>query len=65
MSRKARRGSAGFFRRAFLVLVLAGLMAGGWYWQRYSRFADAPLAGIEAGDSLVVERGDSLASVLR
>ena len=67
MSRRgARRAkSGGFFRRAFLLLLVAALVAGGWYWQRYRSFADAPLAGLEAGDSLVVERGDSLASVLR
>ena len=67
MSRRgARRAkSGGFFRRAFLLLLVAALVAGGWYWQRYRSFADAPLAGLEAGDSLVVARGDSLASVLR
>jgi UPF0755 protein len=48
-----------------LLLLVAALVAGGWLWQRYQGFADAPLAGIEAGDSLVVARGDSLASVLR
>ena len=64
--RRARHAkSGGFFRRAFLLLLVAALVVGGWYWQRYRSFADAPLAGIEAGDSLVVERGDSLASVLR
>ncbi|HWS77812.1 MAG TPA: hypothetical protein VN205_05475, partial [Thermomonas sp.] len=66
MSRRARRrGPGGFFRRALLVLLVAAVLAGGWYWQRYQGFADAPLAGIESGDSLVVERGDSLGSVLR
>lgn len=64
--RRSRRGrGGGLFRRAFLLLVVAALLAGGWYWQRYRTFADAPLAGIEAGDSLVVQRGDSLGSVLR
>jgi UPF0755 protein len=66
MSRRRRRAPAGgFFRRAFLLLLVAAVLAGGWYWQRYRSFADAPLAGIEAGDSLVVQRGDSLGSVLR
>lgn len=66
MSRHPRRDAAGgFFRRAFLLLLVAAVVAGGWYWQRYKGFADAPLAGIEAGDSLVVQRGDSLGSVLR
>lgn len=66
MSRQRRRNDAGgFFRRAFLLLLVAAVLAGGWYWQRYKSFADAPLAGIEAGDSLVVQRGDSLGSVLR
>lgn len=66
MSRQRRRKNAGgFFRRAFLLLLVAAVVAGGWYWQRYKSFADAPLAGIEAGDSLVVQRGDSLGSVLR
>ena len=66
MSRRLRRAPAGgFFRRAFLLLLVAAVLAGGWYWQRYRSFADKPLAGIEAGDSLVVQRGDSLGSVLR
>jgi UPF0755 protein len=66
MSRQRRRAAVdGFFRRAFLLLLVAAVLAGGWYWQRYKSFADAPLAGIEAGDSLVVQRGDSLGSVLR
>ena len=66
MSRRRRRAPAGgFFRRAFLLLLVAAVLAGGWYWQRYRNFADGPLAGIEAGDSLVVQRGDSLGSVLR
>ncbi len=66
MSRCSHRGRAGgFFRRAFLLLLIVALIVGGWLWQRYQGFADKSLAGIEAGDSLVVERGDSLASVLR
>ena len=66
MSGRSRGGrSGGSVRRAFLLLLVAALVAGGWLWQRYQGFADAPLAGIEPGDCLVVERGDSLASVLR
>ncbi|RZA19955.1 MAG: endolytic transglycosylase MltG [Lysobacteraceae bacterium] len=66
MTRRSPRGKdGGSFRRVFLLLLLAALVAGGWLWQRYRGFADAPLAGIEAGDSLVVERGDSLDKVLR
>jgi UPF0755 protein len=48
-----------------LVVLLAMLAAGGWLWQRHAGFADAPLSGIEAGQTLVVERGDSLPVVLR
>lgn len=61
----SRARAGGFFRRAFLVLLLAAMAVGAWYWTRYQGFADAPLAGIEAGDSLVVARGDSLDKVLR
>lgn len=43
-----------------LLLALAAGAAGWWAWSGYQRFADAPLPGIEAGDSLVVERGDTL-----
>ena len=61
----SRAQARGFFRRAFLVLLLAAVAVGAWYWTRYQGFADAPLAGIDAGDSLVVKRGDSLDKVLR
>jgi UPF0755 protein len=45
------------------LLVLAAVLA---YWavQRYAGFADAPIAGLAAGDSLVLQRGDSFATVL-
>jgi UPF0755 protein len=63
--RRSRRGKTeGFFGRAWLLLLLAALAAGGWYWQRYRSFADAPLAGIGAGGSLEVARGDNLDRVL-
>ena len=55
-------------RRALGVLfVLSALLAGAaayWLYDRYTGFADAPLSGIEAGDTLQVERGDSFRRVL-
>jgi UPF0755 protein len=58
-SRKSRMGGL------FLILLIALGAAGFWAWQRYTGFADAPLSGIEAGETVVVERGDSLPAVLR
>jgi UPF0755 protein len=49
------------------LFVLSALLAGGvayWAWERYTSFADSPLSGIESGDSLLVERGDSFKRVL-
>ena len=60
MSRKRKRGFGWLF-------VLSALLAGaGGYWlvARYLAFADTPIAGIDAGDSVVVARGDSFVSVL-
>ena len=55
-------------KRAFgLFFVLSALLAGAaayWAWDRYTGFADAPLSGIDAGESLVVARGDSFKRVL-
>lgn len=51
--------------KLIFVLLLAALAAGGWWlWQRYTGFADAPLSGLEPGETLVVESGDSFAGVL-
>ena len=51
-------------KRIFMVLfVLSALAAGAggyWAWNTYQGFANAPLAGVEAGDTLIVERGDTL-----
>lgn len=50
-----------------LLFVLSALVAGGvsyWAVTQYLGFADAPIAGLEAGDSIVVEPGDSFAKVL-
>ena len=51
----------------FLVFVLTALLAGAvawWAFDRYTGFADAPVAGLQGDASLVVERGDSFAGVL-
>lgn len=61
MSRKSGRRLGGFL--FVLLLIAAGV--GAYLWQRYTSFADAPLAGLEAGESLVVERGDSLPAIVR
>jgi UPF0755 protein len=52
--------------RAFFVLsaLLIGAFAY-WAWDRYTGFADTPLAGVQAGDSVVVEQGDSFARMLQ
>jgi UPF0755 protein len=57
-----KRASFGGF--VLLLLIVLGA-AGFWAWQRYTGFADAPLAGIDEGETLIVKRGDALPSVLR
>jgi UPF0755 protein len=50
-----------------LLFVLSALVAGAaafWLYDRYAGFADAPLSGIAAGDTVAVERGDSFRRVL-
>ena len=49
-------------------LALFALLAGGaayWTWDRWQDFQHEPLAGVDAGDGYVVERGDSFARVLQ
>lgn len=48
-----------------LLLLLAAVAGGAWVWQRYDSFANQPIAGLQAGDAVVVESGDSFARVLR
>ena len=58
---KRRHGLRVFF-------VLSALLIGAfayWAYDRYTGFADVPLSGLEAGDSVVVESGDSFAKVLQ
>jgi len=56
----------GFGLRAFVILsaLLVGAFAY-WAYDRYAGFIDAPLSGLEKGESLLVERGDSFARVLQ
>lgn len=60
MSKKKRRFGLLFVLSALLAGVAAYVL-----WQRYTGFADAPVSGIEAGETLLVERGDSFPQVLR
>jgi UPF0755 protein len=51
-----------------LLFVVTALLAGAlgyWGFDRYLGFADAPLAGLQPGQTLLVEPGDSLPTVLR
>lgn len=49
------------------LFVLSALLVGAfayWAFDRYDGFVDAPLSGLQAGERLVVARGDSFAKVL-
>lgn len=59
MSRKRRIG-AFFVFSALLAGVAAAVL-----WQRYTGFADTSVAGIDAGETVLVEHGDSFKQVLR
>jgi UPF0755 protein len=68
-SRRSRRQpgprrSRGISRIFVLVVLLVLAGTAFWAWQRYTGFADAPMAGIAQGETLVVQRGDSLAKVV-
>lgn len=58
---RRRRGIGAFL--ALLALFAGG--AGYWAWDRWQGFQQDPLAGLEAGDGYVVERGDSFVRVLQ
>ncbi len=62
MSRKRKRR---FGSVSFLILMMIAGASAFWLWQRYTSFADAPLTGLEVGESVIVERGDSLPVVVR
>ncbi|MDQ3617236.1 MAG: endolytic transglycosylase MltG [Pseudomonadota bacterium] len=52
------------FGFVFLIVLLASAAAAFVLWQRYTGFADAPLSGLQAGESVIIEPGDSLPVVL-
>lgn len=60
MSKRKRRFGALFVFSALLAGVAAYAL-----WQRYLGFADAPVAGIEPGETVVIERGHTFPQVLR
>jgi UPF0755 protein len=54
-------------RRFGLLFIITALLAGAFgYWTitRYLGFADTQMAGLDAGDTVLVQRGDSLVTVL-
>ena len=61
MSRSKQRGRFRIFMA--LLALLAGFAAFA-LWQQYRAFGTSPLEGLEAGQSVVVEQGDSFATVL-
>lgn len=62
MSRPRKGGAT--LRMLFVLSALCVGVVAYWGWHRYTSFVDAPLSGVEAGETLVVERGDSFARVL-
>ena len=71
MSRRRKRGRrtggmklAGMAKLVFVLLLVALGVGGAWTWQRYTGFADRPMTGLQTGETLMVERGDSLPRVL-
>ncbi|HEX7801469.1 MAG TPA: endolytic transglycosylase MltG [Pseudoxanthomonas sp.] len=64
MSPSSKRGCRVILFALLLLLAIAAA-CGAWLWQRYTGFSDQPIAGLQAGDSVVVASGDSFPSVLR
>jgi UPF0755 protein len=64
-TRKRSKSKFGLFSLVLMTIVVlvAGAVLFGY--RHYTRFADAPIAGIEAGDSVTVAPGDSLPTVVR
>ena len=63
-----RRGTQKSGKRSFgMLFVMSALLAGAlgyWAVNHYLRFANTPIAALQPGDTVVVERGDSLVTVL-
>ena len=64
MSHPRKRRTGALLISILLVTVLAALAVAAFGWHRYQVFADAPLAGVQAGDSISVQPGDSLPAVV-
>ena len=59
-----KRGCRGLFVALFLIALVAAATVA-WLWNGYTTFADRPIAGLKAGDTMQVATGDSFAAVLR
>lgn len=64
MAQGSKRGCRNFIIVCLLLLV-AVAAGSAWLWQRYAGFSDQPIAGLQAGGSVVVTSGDSFPGVLR
>lgn len=58
---RKRKSRIGF---GFVVTALLAGALGYWLVARYAGFADTPIAGLHGGETVLVEQGDSFASVL-
>jgi UPF0755 protein len=64
VAKGSKRGCRNFIIACLLLLVTVAA-GGAWLWQRTAGFSDRPIAGLQAGDSVVVASGDSFPGVLR
>ncbi|MGY0558249.1 MULTISPECIES: endolytic transglycosylase MltG [unclassified Lysobacter] len=64
MSRSRKHRFGVWLLLILLLSLIVAAVAGFWAWQRYTAFATTPIAGLQAGDSVVIERGDSLPVVV-
>ena len=64
MAKGSKRGCRNIIVACVLLVAIAAA-GGAWLWQRYTGFADRPIAGLQAGDTVQVASGDSFPGVLR